>query len=126
MLPAGHAHFLRRPEVQTATRLFLRVFLSQQRQGADGLNNIIFDPVSGCGVMNRRTRHHRMTTGDEVPASQGIKSTGKIFGNPRITADRNQPFAVRRDQFTGNRLPLARGHGRLIIRHLGLARQQAV
>jgi len=55
MVLAGHRHFCRRAEMKPSIRAFGRMFLPEQCQCADGLHDVVFQPVGGRGVMNRRT-----------------------------------------------------------------------
>ena len=47
MVLAGLSHFRRRAEMQPSVRSFLRMFLPQQGQRADGLHDVVFLPVAG-------------------------------------------------------------------------------
>ena len=47
MFLARRGHFRRRAEMKPSVRAFVRVFLAEQRQRADGLHDVVFHPVGG-------------------------------------------------------------------------------
>ena len=91
MLPAGHHHFRGRAEMPPAAALFLRMRVPQERQGADALQDVVFLPVIGGGVVDGRAGH-RWKTADVRARRETIESARKQFRQTGVRADRDQSF----------------------------------
>jgi len=76
--------FRRNWKMEVATRLFPGMFLSQQGQGADALDDIEFPAVGPLGVVDRRTGHLRLK----------VEPVGKQIRQPPVGADGEEAVGV--------------------------------
>ena len=90
MVLAGSGHLRRRAEVQPSAGSLFRVFLPQQRQRADALHDVVFLPVVGGGIVNRRTRDCREILGKLSSRDQTIEPSTEHFRQPFVRADGDQ------------------------------------
>jgi hypothetical protein len=89
----------------------------QQRQGANALENVVSAPVSGRGVMDRRTgndgktaavAHPTLCLHDKPFVGHLVEAAGKELGQSRIGTHGKEPLAEVRQELPLQRLALLR------------------
>lgn len=84
MIAAAEGHFARGAEVEGNGGAFGRMFLTEQGEGADALDDIIFEAIGRGGVMDGRTGDGM---GRTVAGGQRVKGAGEERGETSIRTD---------------------------------------